>query len=78
VQRAIEDAVTPDTTELVLDATIIRVTSVTVLDTLAELDRTLAARGVRLEVTGLAGDALVMARRTEWWQGLERDGRVRE
>ena len=78
VQRAIEAAVTPDTTELVLDATVVRVTSVTVLDALADLDRSLAARAVRLDVTGLAGDALAMARRTEWWQGLEREGRVRE
>jgi len=77
VERAIEAAVTPDVTELVLDATVIRVTSVTVLDALADLDRSLAARGVRLEVTGLAGDALAMARRTEWWQRLEGEGRVR-
>jgi len=78
VQRAIENAVEPDTATVVVDATVIRVTSVTVLDTLADLDRSLAARGVRLEVTGLAGDALAMARRTSWWQGLEKEGRVRE
>ena len=78
VQRAIESAVEPDTAVVVVDATVMRVTSVTVLDALADLDRSLAARGVRLELTGLAGDALAMARRTEWWQRLENEGRVRE
>ena len=77
VQRAIEDAVTPDVETVVLDASIIRVASVTVLDSLAELDRALAQHGVRLEISGLAGEPLEMARRTAWWRGLEGEGRIR-
>jgi len=76
VQRAIEEAVTPEVETVLLDASVIRIVSVTVLDSLADLDRSLAQHGVRLEISGLAGEPLEMARRTAWWRGLESEGRI--
>lgn len=77
VQRAIEQALTPEVESVVLDASIIRVASVTVLDAVADLDRALAQHGVRLEISGLTGAPLAMARRTAWWRALESEGRIR-
>jgi SulP family sulfate permease len=77
-QRAIEVVLDadPGIHTLVIDAAFMRSASVTVLDALAEFDHELAERGVRLEVHHLAGDALELARRTEWWATLEREGRA--
>jgi MFS superfamily sulfate permease-like transporter len=61
---------------VVLDASVIQVTSVTVVDALTDLDRELAEKGVRLEIAALPQGALVLARKTSWWRGLESAGRV--
>ncbi len=77
-QRAIEqllDSGGPVDT-LVLDAHAMRMTSVTVLDALADFDRELSGREIRLLVRGLGGEALAMAGRTRWWHDLEAGGRV--
>ena len=77
-ERAIEALLDadPGIRTLVIDAAFMRSASVTVLDALAEFDHELDERGVRLEVHNLAGDALQLAGRTEWWATLEREGRA--
>lgn len=60
----------------VLDASPLRLTSVTVLDALTDLDRELAATGVELHVAGLPAGALTLAEKTSWWRGLVAAGRV--
>ncbi|GAB2448494.1 MFS superfamily sulfate permease-like transporter [Conyzicola lurida] len=79
-QRAVEDALASagDIHTLHLDVSVLKATSVTVLDALAGYDHELAQRGVRLEVAGLEGDALALARRTEWWGTLAEQGRARD
>ncbi|SDR90866.1 SulP family inorganic anion transporter [Microterricola viridarii] len=61
---------------VVLDLGRMATTSVTVLDTLADLDRELASQGVQLRIAALPDAALLIARRTSWFHGLEADGRV--
>lgn len=51
-------------------------TSVTVLDTLTDLDRELATNGVQLRLAAIPDAALAIARRTSWFRGLEAEGRV--
>jgi MFS superfamily sulfate permease-like transporter len=63
---------------VVLDASILQVTSVTVLDALAGLDRELAARDLRLDLAELPERSLVLARKTSWGSGLEADGRIHD
>jgi MFS superfamily sulfate permease-like transporter len=77
-ERAIEALLDadPGIRTLVIDAGFMRSASVTVLDALAEFDHELAERDVRLEVRGLGGDALQLAKRTEWWATMEREGRA--
>jgi sulfate permease, SulP family len=60
----------------VLDVHRMRETSVTVLDVLEDLDRELSETGVELRLDGLPETAAVVARRTDWFQGLEAAGRV--
>ncbi|MET0975307.1 MAG: SulP family inorganic anion transporter [Leifsonia sp.] len=50
-------------------------TSITVLDTLADLDRELAALGIELRLAVGASGGTDMARRTSWFRGLEQGGR---
>ncbi|WP_159601095.1 SulP family inorganic anion transporter [Agromyces humi] len=50
-------------------------TSITVLDTLADLDRELAAIGIELRLAVAPGGGTEMARRTSWFAGLEAGGR---
>ncbi|MFF1877004.1 SulP family inorganic anion transporter [Leifsonia sp. NPDC058230] len=61
---------------LVLDMSVIQETSVTVLDTLADLDRELAGLGVEFRLTRLPAGALRVAEKTEWFRGLDAAGRV--
>ncbi|ONI60871.1 sulfate transporter [Leifsonia sp. ALI-44-B] len=61
---------------VILDASILQITSVTVLDTLADLDAELRGTGVRLEVAGMPTGALRLAERTAWWRALDESGRV--
>jgi hypothetical protein len=50
-------------------------TSITVLDTLADLDRELAGQGIELRLAVAAGGGTEVARRTSWFRGLEAGGR---
>ncbi len=60
----------------VLDASPLRLTSVTVLDALADLDRDLSGMGVEFHIAGLPAGALTIAGKTGWWRGLVAAGRV--
>ncbi|RZU66697.1 MFS superfamily sulfate permease-like transporter [Microterricola gilva] len=61
---------------VVIDLGRMATTSVTVLDALADLDRELASQGVQLRIAAVPDAALLIARRTSWFSGLEADGRV--
>ncbi|UJP09775.1 STAS domain-containing protein [Microbacterium sp. KUDC0406] len=61
---------------LVLEAGQLRVVSVTVLDALGDLDHELRARGIELRLAGIPESGAAVARRAEWFSGLEREGRV--
>ena len=61
---------------LALDMSVIEDTSSTVLDTLADLDRELAALGVELRIGALPERSTAIAERTEWFRGLMEEGRV--
>jgi MFS superfamily sulfate permease-like transporter len=73
-----EQAVTadPPITGLVLDLYRMEATSITVLDSLAELDRNLASKGITLHLAAIPERALAVARRVEWYQGIEASGRT--
>lgn len=78
-ERAILDLVTnraDRTRTLVLDVRRLTVMTITVLDTLTDLDRELAARGIRLHLAALPGKAAAVAARTPWYQDLVAAGRV--
>jgi MFS superfamily sulfate permease-like transporter len=66
----------PGLRTLVLDMSVIQETSVTVLDTLTDLDRELAGTGVELRVAALPPGAARVAERTAWFRGLAAAGRV--
>ncbi|MGG7507678.1 SulP family inorganic anion transporter [Plantibacter sp. YIM 135249] len=66
----------PGADTLVLDASRLPRTSLTVLDSLADFDRECRQDGVTLIVAGLPDAAAAMAGRTSWWQGLSAEGRV--
>ncbi len=59
-----------------LELTRLSATSITVLDTLADLDRELAATGVELRLAAVPESGAEIARRTSWFSGLEAAGRV--
>ncbi|WP_157002143.1 SulP family inorganic anion transporter [Agromyces laixinhei] len=65
-----------DIRSVALELTRMSVTSVTVLDTLADLDRELGGRGVELRLAAVPEAGATVARRTRWYAGLEADGRV--
>ena len=77
-QRAIEDELARQDGihRVVLNAAAVRMTSLTVLDALADFDRELAGSGIRLEVRALPATARTLAERTDWWQLLQREGRT--
>ena len=66
----------PGIRAVALELTRLSVTSVTVLDTLADLDRELAATGVELRLAAVPEAGAAIARRTSWFAGLEAAGRV--
>ena len=61
---------------VVLDARRLETVTITVLDTLADLDRELAAHGIALHVAALPEKATAIATKTEWYRGLIAAGRV--
>ena len=61
---------------LVLDLTVIQEMSVTIIETLIDLDRELAATGVALRIAGMPRSAAEVAERTTCFQGLVATGRV--
>lgn len=61
---------------VVLDVRRLDVMTVTVLDTLADLDRELAAKGITLHFAGLPERAAAVAGRTEWFREMSAEGRV--
>ncbi len=61
---------------LVLDLTVIQEMSVTIIETLIDLDRELAATGVELRIAGMPRSAAEVAERTTWFQGPVATGRV--
>lgn len=71
--RAVQEAcdARPSARVVVLDASILQVTSVTVLDAFRELDRELVEKGVRLHLAALPAGARELAQKTSWWQGLD-------
>ena len=66
----------PGIRAVALELTRMSVTSVTVLDTLADLDRELAGQGVELRLAAVPEAGAAAARRTSWFSGLEADGRA--
>jgi MFS superfamily sulfate permease-like transporter len=75
IAQAIDDGpVVPRT--FVLDARQVTIASLTVIDALADFDRELAERGIRFEVSGLAGPPLALVRKTEWGSALDAAGRL--
>jgi SulP family sulfate permease len=76
IERVIDE--TPNLRILVLDGSAVIGTSVTVLDSLAEFDRELSSRDIRLEVMSLTGPPLEMAQKTAWWRQLAAEGRIGE
>lgn len=66
----------PGLRAVVLDLSRMEVTSVTVLDTLADLDRELASSGIELRMVAVPESAAIVARRTSWFSAAESSGRV--
>ncbi|KHK97242.1 sulfate transporter [Microbacterium mangrovi] len=69
-------AAQPPITAVVLDLYRLEAATITVVDALAELDRNLAAEGITLHLAALPDRALTVARRMEWFQGVEASGRA--
>ncbi|ANJ25661.1 SulP family inorganic anion transporter [Agromyces aureus] len=67
---------TPGVRAVALELTHLVTTSITVLDTLADLDRELAGQGVELRLAAVPSGGADIARRTSWFSGLESAGRV--
>lgn len=61
---------------VVLDARRLETVTITVLDTLADLDRELASHGIALHIAALPEKATTIATKTEWYRGLIAAGRV--
>lgn len=61
---------------VILDARRLDTVTITVLDTLADLDRELSAHGITLHIAALPERASAIATRTDWYQGLIAGGRV--
>lgn len=61
---------------LVLDVRRLSVMTMTVLETLADLDRELAARGITLHLAALPEKAAVVASKTSWYRRLVAEDRV--
>lgn len=68
-------AVHPGIRAVAVELTRFSTTSITVLDTLADLDRELAGLGIELRLAVVDGGGTEIARRTSWFRGLEDGGR---
>nr|WP_205835288.1 SulP family inorganic anion transporter [Microbacterium sp. CFH 90308] len=66
----------PAVTALILDAERLTVLSITVLDILEDLDSELEELGIALHLARLPEAASRVARKTIWYAGLEKQGRV--
>lgn len=66
----------PPVSAVVLDVGRLRRISITVLDAMEGLDRELAHRGVVLHLAALPEAAATVARKVDWYRGLESAGRV--
>ena len=66
----------PGIRAVALELSRLTATSVTVLDTLADLDRELASTGVELRLAAVPEEGAGVARRTSWFAGLEAEARV--
>ncbi|MFC4138006.1 MULTISPECIES: SulP family inorganic anion transporter [unclassified Microbacterium] len=71
-------AAAPGVKVLALQLAQMRVVSVTVLDTLTDLDTELAAQGIELRLAAVPDSGATVARRGSWYATLEADGRVYE
>lgn len=67
---------TAGVTAVVLDLREMGVTTLTVLEGLAELDRTLSGAGITLHLAAVPERAAEIARKVPWYQGLSEQGRV--
>jgi MFS superfamily sulfate permease-like transporter len=74
ILRLVEDS--PGVSAVVLDLTRMTVASVTVLDTLADLDHELASDGVQLRIVGMSDAATEMAVKTSWYRGVVEGSRT--
>ena len=70
------EAAAPKPEVVILDVGALGRVSVTVLDAIRDLDRSLQERHVTLWLAGLPERALTTARRTTWWHEWEESGRV--
>ncbi|GAA1495039.1 SulP family inorganic anion transporter [Paeniglutamicibacter kerguelensis] len=61
---------------VVLDLTLMHQTSVTVLDTLVDLDHELAEMGIMLRLACVSDMSAAMAMKTAWYRGLSEEDRV--
>lgn len=61
---------------VILDALRLDIVTITVLDTLEDLDRELAAMGIALHIAALPERATSIAVKTEWYQRMIAEGRV--
>jgi len=71
------DGDTP-TTELWLDVTRQEIMTITVIDSLQDLDRDLAESGTALHLVGLPDAAVQVASKTPWYQRLQAEGRTHD
>ncbi|MEF3403196.1 SulP family inorganic anion transporter [Agromyces sp. CCNWLW203] len=77
-ENAVLDAVAEnsDVRAVALELSRLDVVSITVIDTLAELDRELGDAGIELRLAAVPATGARTARRGSWFDGLERTGRV--
>jgi len=75
---ALATSQTPPVDAVVLDVERLDIVTVTILDALEDLDRELAQLGIVLHLVRLPEKATAIARKTPWFEGLERAGRVHD
>ncbi|HYP73508.1 MAG TPA: sulfate transporter, partial [Microbacterium sp.] len=63
-------------TAVVLDVDRLDIVTITILDALESLDRELGQLGIVLHLARLPEHAVAVARKTPWFEGLEKAGRV--
>ncbi|GAA5209916.1 SulP family inorganic anion transporter [Microbacterium kyungheense] len=75
---ALATSQTPPVDAVVLDVERLDIVTVTILDALEDLDRELTQLGIVLHLVRLPEKATAIARKTPWFEGLERAGRVHD